>query len=91
MWSTKRSIFFKVPCITLRGETEWVETVASGGNILVGADTQKIVKVAISSFGYLNKSSHFYGDAQTSKKVIQILLKFRETQVNKTRFLNYSF
>lgn len=32
-----------VPCITLRDETEWVETVEAGANVLVGADTERIV------------------------------------------------
>ena len=71
----KEAFFFKIPCITLRDETEWVETVTAGWNTLVGANTQKIVKAVNSFSGYLNKSSNFYGDAQTSKKIICILLK----------------
>jgi UDP-N-acetylglucosamine 2-epimerase (non-hydrolysing) len=35
-----------VPCITLRENTEWVETVEDGGNVLVGANKEKIVKMA---------------------------------------------
>ena len=34
----------KVPCITLRGETEWLETVYHGWNQLDGWDSAKIVK-----------------------------------------------
>jgi UDP-N-acetylglucosamine 2-epimerase len=40
----KEAYFFKTPCITLRDETEWVETVKSGWNILAGANTNKIIK-----------------------------------------------
>jgi len=32
-----------VPCITLRENTEWVETVEDGWNLLVGAESERIV------------------------------------------------
>jgi UDP-N-acetylglucosamine 2-epimerase len=38
----KEACYFQVPCVTLREETEWVETVESGWNVLVGADSEKI-------------------------------------------------
>ncbi len=38
----KEAFFLQIPCITLRDETEWVETVESGWNFIAGADTQKI-------------------------------------------------
>ena len=39
----KEAYIFKVPCITLRDRTEWVETVEDGWNVLVGAESGKIV------------------------------------------------
>jgi len=39
----KEAFWLKVPCITLRDETEWVETVRYGWNRLVGADKGKIL------------------------------------------------
>ncbi|MCD4798580.1 MAG: UDP-N-acetylglucosamine 2-epimerase (non-hydrolyzing), partial [Methanosarcinales archaeon] len=42
----KEAYIFKVPCITLRDNTEWVETVEDGWNVLVGADEEKIVREA---------------------------------------------
>lgn len=42
----KEAYFFGVPCITLRDETEWVETVELGWNTLVGTDPHAIVKAA---------------------------------------------
>jgi UDP-N-acetylglucosamine 2-epimerase len=40
----KEAYFYKTPCITLRDETEWIETVENGWNILAGANTNKIIK-----------------------------------------------
>jgi len=39
----KEAFWLNVPCITLRNETEWVETVESGWNILAGADKHHII------------------------------------------------
>jgi UDP-GlcNAc3NAcA epimerase len=39
----KEAAFLQVPCLTLRDETEWVETVESGWNTVVGADPQRIL------------------------------------------------
>ena len=39
----KEACFHRTPCLTLREETEWVETVQSGWNQLVGADADRIL------------------------------------------------
>jgi len=38
----KESVWLSTPCVTMRESTEWVETVSSGWNILVGTDHSKI-------------------------------------------------
>lgn len=40
----KEAFWLRIPCITLRDETEWVETVRYGWNRLVGTDRDKIMK-----------------------------------------------
>jgi UDP-N-acetylglucosamine 2-epimerase len=40
----KEAYILGVPCITLRENTEWVETVDNGWNILAGTDRDKIVR-----------------------------------------------
>jgi UDP-GlcNAc3NAcA epimerase len=40
----KEAYWLGVPCVTLRDETEWIETVESGWNIVVGANPNRIVE-----------------------------------------------
>ena len=42
----KEAWWARKPCITLRDETEWTETVSVGWNLIVGADSQKIQATA---------------------------------------------
>ena len=42
----KEAYILKVPCITLRENTEWVETIEDGWNVLAGANKEKIFKKA---------------------------------------------
>jgi UDP-N-acetylglucosamine 2-epimerase len=68
----KEAYWLKVPCITLRDETEWVETVASGWNILTGADRNRIV-TAVRSFKPPSDHPPLYGDGQAAEKILSIL------------------
>lgn len=42
----KEARWMGVPCVTLRDETEWIETLEDGWNRLAGADTEKILEAA---------------------------------------------
>ena len=42
----KEAFVLKVPCVTLREETEWIETLEDGWNVLAGSDSHKIAASA---------------------------------------------
>ena len=68
----KEAYLLKIPCITLRENTEWVETIEDGWNVLVGADTEKITEAA-KSFTPPQKQSNHFGDGKASEKIKRIL------------------
>ncbi|ASJ10329.1 UDP-N-acetyl glucosamine 2-epimerase [Thermococcus sp. P6] len=69
----KEAYFLRVPCITLREKTEWVETVEDGWNVLVGADEEKILN-AIKEFEPDGGTyTHKFGDGKASEKIAKIL------------------
>jgi UDP-N-acetylglucosamine 2-epimerase (non-hydrolysing) len=64
----KEAYFFGVPCLTLREETEWVETTEAGWNLLVGADEQRIVE-AIHEFRPQGERPQLFGDGKASQRI----------------------
>ncbi len=71
----KEAFFFEKPCITLRDETEWVELVANGFNVLVGAKKGKILSAYKNYEFNSNFDIDLYGNGQASKKIVLELLK----------------
>lgn len=72
----KEAFFYEVPCITMRDETEWVETVESGWNCLAGADTDRISRAAEEALSgrLIRRAVKPYGDGQAAKKIVAHLL-----------------
>jgi len=73
----KEAYWLRVPCLTLREETEWVETVEGGWNVLVGMKTRKIVE----GISHLEKKKKFslkeiFGDGKAGAKVVRNLMKY---------------
>lgn len=68
----KQAYFFGIPCITLREETEWVETVEAGWNLLVGADPERII-AAIERFAPATERPLVFGDGNASKRIVATL------------------
>jgi UDP-N-acetylglucosamine 2-epimerase len=62
----------RIPCLTLREETEWMETVDSGWNHLVGTDP---VELSRSWFDFAPLENHpaLFGNGHAAKQIVQIL------------------
>jgi UDP-N-acetylglucosamine 2-epimerase (non-hydrolysing) len=70
----KEACLLKVPCITLRDSTEWVETVKAGWNVLVGADTEKILEQILSRPPEQEKPG--MGPKGASARIRELLIRF---------------
>jgi len=73
----KEAYFFKVPCVTLRTETEWVELVKVGWNQLADPTSAEKIFSAILKAKAPDKKNgkNIYGDGYASRKIVEELLK----------------
>lgn len=69
----KEAYFHSVPCITLREETEWVETVEAGWNRVAGADKDKILAAFNDAKKPFQHQEEHFGDGKSAVKVILCL------------------
>ncbi len=73
----KEAWFMEVPCITLRSETEWIETLAGNWNVLSSLDTNDIYRKATETVpDQATRKSRPFGDGHASEKIASILLKY---------------
>jgi UDP-GlcNAc3NAcA epimerase len=72
----KEAFFHQVPCVTLRDETEWVETVSHGWNKIVGYRRDNIMK-AYNEIGDIIGLQDIkpYGSGEASNKIVEIISK----------------
>jgi UDP-GlcNAc3NAcA epimerase len=70
----KEAYWLKVPCITLRNETEWVETVNTGWNMLVGAERDRIIN-AVNAFSSPLEHPPLYGEGKAVENCLKALFK----------------
>lgn len=70
----KEAFFYKVPCVTLRDETEWTELIESGWNRLAPPLSSDAIVVAVEqSLGIVGKTVQPYGQGDTAKRIVQQL------------------
>jgi UDP-GlcNAc3NAcA epimerase len=68
----KEAYWLGVPCVTLRDETEWVETVQAGWNRLAGAVPDQIVD-AVRNFDAPTQRPDLYGDGSAAARCAALL------------------
>lgn len=70
----KEAFFFASPCVTLRDQTEWVELIENGFNMLAGADESEIYR----NFKTMMQASpdfsmDLYGKGMASENIAQVI------------------
>ncbi len=63
-----------VDCVTLRDETEWVELLATGRNLLAGSDPERIMEAAEAFLGQEQRvaGEPLYGDGHATERIVRI-------------------
>lgn len=84
----KEACFFSVPCLTLRLETEWVETVANGWNMLVGVEPERILMGLQKTTPSSNRGTVLFGNGQSAAEIVRIL---KESYIKPEKLNNYKF
>jgi UDP-GlcNAc3NAcA epimerase len=77
----KEAYYLSVPCVTMRRETEWIETVATGWNQLVGTDARDIGMAVMQQRTRPNRPHPpLYGDGKTAERIVEILTAARDRE-----------
>ncbi|MBW3592256.1 MAG: UDP-N-acetylglucosamine 2-epimerase (non-hydrolyzing) [Actinobacteria bacterium] len=72
----KEAYWYEVPCVTLRENTEWVETVETGWNVLVGSDPDALAS-AVERAGPRGAHPPLYGDGRAAERIADLVSTIR--------------
>jgi len=71
----QESCILHVPCVTLRDNTEWTETLEIGANTLAGTDPEQIVAGAEGMLQASRTWHNPFGDGQAAKRIVDVIEK----------------
>jgi UDP-N-acetylglucosamine 2-epimerase (non-hydrolysing) len=69
----KEAYLLNVPCITMRKNTEWVETIKGQWNVLTGVNSKKIVKAVRRQTPNSKNSKSVFGNGRTSQVISELV------------------
>jgi UDP-N-acetylglucosamine 2-epimerase len=77
----KEAFIMRIPCVTLREETEWTETVKSGWNRLM-SDSRRERQKGRAAYGL---DTHPFGNGNAAENHFRILMTFCQLKISKAR------
>jgi UDP-N-acetylglucosamine 2-epimerase (non-hydrolysing) len=69
----QEACLLRVPCVTLRESTEWVETIASGANMLAGTSPDAILKGAMEMLDVHRQWQNPFGDGASAARIVDVV------------------
>lgn len=73
----KEAYFLNTPCVTLREQTEWVETLEGNRNVLAKIDIDDILyNIRREDIDYRNRGNNYFGDGKAAEKIADIISTF---------------
>jgi UDP-GlcNAc3NAcA epimerase len=76
----KEAAFYRVPCVVLRDQTEWVELIESGAAVLGGADADTIAMAVPEMMQHKIPVAPFYGDGHAAEAIFSAIMSYVAAQ-----------
>ena len=72
----KEAYWLRVPCVTLRANTEWVDTVRVGANTLVDPSAPERLAEVVAASRFPAAAPPLYGDGHASERIVELLASY---------------